>query len=100
MAQPQLTEANGNRLQLLEHSLPAAWADHARQMTRQIQALEAKAFELEGRATAHRREMDLIRAHIGQVISTLVETERLPKSIEPYRLSQDCSKLVGITEAP
>lgn len=79
----------------VEHALSPAWADHARRMLEEIAEHDRRAFELEGRALAERRELELKRRHMGQVIDTLVAVEKLPPTVEPYRLSPDGKKLLG-----
>ena len=86
----------------IEHSLSPDYAAHFRETVDAIQQHERQALIYDGHAANERREQELKRRHLGQLITLIAAVEKVPQSVTPYRLSPDGTKLLGeaIEDAP
>lgn len=82
----------------IEHNLSPEYAAHFRETVEAIQQHERQALAYDGQAAAERREMDIKRRHLGQLITLIAAVEKLPQSVVPYRLSPDATKIIGEAE--
>lgn len=81
--------------QKIEHQLSAAYSAHFRETITAIQQHEQQALIYDGQAAAERREIELKRRHLAQLITLIAAVEKLPEPMSPYRLSPDGTKILG-----
>lgn len=81
----------------IEHRISSVFAGHLAEMKSRMEQLEAEALRLEGQAARLRKEAEFVKSHSGQIISLIVDQDKLPETVGPFVLSGDSSCLIGET---
>jgi hypothetical protein len=86
--------------QPVQHKLGPAWSQHFAEVLQQINQAAEEAYALEGKAAEKRRDVDVMKRHLGVLVQQIAAADRLPASVTPYKLSVDGKSLVGEVEIP
>jgi hypothetical protein len=79
----------------LEHSIPEPWRTHFREVLGQIENHRQNIAQLKGQIYEREQLIEQMARHLGVVVGKLAESEHLPPSVTPYRLSSDGTKILG-----
>lgn len=79
----------------IEHKLSPAAAQSFKAAVEQLNNLRAEYLQALGLAKEAETKSLTLQQSIGQQLALIQQTESLPTPIQPYHLSEDCSKLIG-----
>jgi hypothetical protein len=86
--------------QAVQHKLGPTWAQHIEETRQQIAQAIEEMYAFEGKAAEKRRDVDVMKRHLGVLVQQISAAEKLPPSLTPYKLSADGKSLVGEVELP
>lgn len=79
----------------IEHKLSPAAVQSFKAAIEQLNALRVEYLQALGLAKEAETKSQTLQQSLGQQLGLIQQTEGLPTPIQPYHLSEDCTKLVG-----
>ena len=79
----------------IEHELSPAWREHFQDVKAKLDEHAGNVAVMKANIADREREIKALENHAAQIIRTLEKAEKLPASTSGYRLSEDCTKLLG-----
>ena len=87
------------KTQRIEHELSETWRKHVQETLAQIQAISNTSLQLRGQIQIAEQTIEQLKTHLSVLCAQIPLADKAKKSVVPWRLSEDGTKLIGEVES-